>query len=100
MFDAMLSSKRASEQMRKAYAAAVSKTDLQRCVGISSTAKFMCSDASVRVCMKAMEILGEDANDMQWGVEKCLRDAKLGQIFEGTNQLNRLHVTRGLLSKT
>ena len=52
---------------------------------------------AVRSCMKAMEILGEDANDPQWGVEKCMRDVKLAQIFEGTNEVNRLHVARGLL---
>jgi alkylation response protein AidB-like acyl-CoA dehydrogenase len=46
-----------------------------------------------------MEILGEDASDPRWGVEKCMRDAKLGQIFEGTNQINRLHVARGLLAR-
>ena len=44
-----------------------------------------------------MEILGEDATDPQWGVEKCMRDAKLGQIFEGTNQINRLHVAEDVL---
>ena len=43
--------------------------------------------------------LDENGSDPRWGVEKCMRDAKLAQIFEGTNQLNRLHVTRGLLKK-
>ncbi len=72
---------------------------LQRLVAHSSIAKFACSDLSVRTAMQAMEILGPDANDPQWGVEKCMRDAKLGQIFEGTNQINRLHVARGLLTR-
>lgn len=70
---------------------------LQRCVAHSSIAKFMASDLAVAGCMKAIEILGTDANDPRWGVEKCLRDAKLAQIFEGTNQINRLHVARGVL---
>ncbi len=98
-FERVLDDPRAARQMLEAYRRSVTTVDLQRCVAIASTAKFMCSDMAVRVCMKAMEILGEDANDPQWGVEKCLRDAKLAQIFEGTNQLNRLHVTRGLLSR-
>jgi hypothetical protein len=68
-------------------------------VAHSSMAKFMCSDMAVRVSMQAMEILGEDANDPQWGVEKGMRDAKLAQIFEGTNQVNRLHVTRGMIKR-
>ena len=45
------------------------------------------------------EVLGEDANDPRWGIEKAMRDAKLGQIFEGTNQINRLHVARGLIHR-
>ncbi|MDH5672735.1 MAG: acyl-CoA/acyl-ACP dehydrogenase [Myxococcales bacterium] len=99
VFQRILNSGQASQQMAAAYSRAVSKEALQRCVSVSSTAKFMCSDMAVEVCGRAMDILGEDANDPQWGVEKCLRDAKLGQIFEGTNQLNRLHVTRGLLRR-
>jgi alkylation response protein AidB-like acyl-CoA dehydrogenase len=53
----------------------------------------------VRVSMQAMEILGEDANDPTWGIEKGMRDAKLAQIFEGTNQINRLHVARGMVKR-
>ncbi len=85
--------------MQDAYAKAVPIVQLQEVVGHSSLAKYVCSDLSVQSAMKAMEILGEDANDPQWGVEKCMRDAKLGQIFEGTNQINRLHVTRGLIRR-
>lgn len=85
------------DAFRRQYAQRVSPAQVQRLAARSSIAKFSGSDMAVAMCMKAMEILGEDANDPQWGVEKCLRDAKLGQIFEGTNQINRLHVTRGLL---
>jgi len=71
---------------------------LQKQVAHSSIAKFMCSDLAVQTAMQAMEILGEDANDPKWGIEKGLRDAKLAQIFEGTNQINRLQANRGLLT--
>lgn len=84
-------------RVRAGYQANTPIPQLQRCVAHSSIAKYMGSDLAVAGCMKAMEILGEDANDPRWGVEKCLRDAKLAQIFEGTNQINRLHVARGLL---
>lgn len=83
--------------VRRQYATRVSRAQVQQLTAHSSIAKFMASDMAVACCMKAMEILGEDANDPRHGVEKCLRDAKLGQIFEGTNQINRLHVVRGLL---
>jgi butyryl-CoA dehydrogenase len=87
------------EGARQRYSTTVPTEQLQRVVAHSSLAKFFCSDLAVRMCGKAMEILGEDANDPTWGVEKCMRDAKLGQIFEGTNQINRLHVTRGLVQR-
>ena len=77
----------------------VSAGQVQRITANASVAKFGGTDLAVNACMKAMEILGEDANDARWGVEKCLRDAKLGQIFEGTNQICRLHTNRGLLAR-
>lgn len=89
----------ASDLVRRQYATRVSTPQVQALTAHSSIAKFMGTDLSVAMCMKAMEILGPDANDPRWGVEKCLRDAKLGQIFEGTNQINRLHVARGLLGR-
>jgi butyryl-CoA dehydrogenase len=85
--------------LRAKYHALVPKDVLQRLVGYASIAKLGCSDLAVSTAMKAMEILGEDANDPRWGVEKCMRDAKLTQIFEGTNQINRLHATRGLVRR-
>lgn len=84
---------------RRHYAGTVPTPQVQRLTAHSSIAKYMASDWAVAMCMKAMEILGPDANDPRWGVEKCLRDAKLAQIFEGTNQINRLHVARGLLGE-
>ncbi len=88
-----------SDQARALYASQTPDDTLQRLAAHASLAKFVCSDNSVLVTMKAMEILGEDANDPAWGVERAMRDAKLGQIFEGTNQINRLHVARGLLKR-
>ena len=99
LFSRVVTHPRIIEGARQRYSATVPTEQLQRVVAHSSLAKFLCSDMAVRMCGKAMEILGEDANDPEWGVEKCMRDAKLGQIFEGTNQINRLHVARGLLRK-
>jgi acyl-CoA dehydrogenase len=96
---AIVTHPRVIERSRAMYKASVPDETLQRLVAHSSIAKFMCSDMAVQTSMRAMEILGEDANDPAWGVEKCMRDAKLAQIFEGTNQINRLHVTRGLVKR-
>jgi acyl-CoA dehydrogenase len=99
LYESVLSHSRTVSGFQSLYARQISHPQVQRLVSHASIAKFMCSDLSVRVAMSAMEILGEDASDPQWGVEKCMRDAKLGQIFEGTNQINRLHVARGLLNR-
>jgi acyl-CoA dehydrogenase len=97
---AVVTHPRVAARSRAMYKARVPDETLQRLVAHASIAKFVCSDLAVRTTMRAMEILGEDANDPAWGVEKCMRDAKLAQIFEGTNQINRLHVTRGLVSSS
>ena len=48
------------------------------------------TDAARRVCELAMDLLGNHAVLREERVEKALRDARLTQIFEGTNQINRL----------
>ena len=99
LYEAIFSKAMPIARARALYEKWVPGSDLQRIVAHSSIAKYMCSDMAVRSTMRAMEILGEDANDPQWGVEKQLRDVKLAQIFEGTNQVNRLHVARGVFKR-
>ncbi len=65
--------------------------------GLSSMAKFTCSDLAVEVCLRALEMLGPAGAEERAGVEKHLRDAKLTQIYEGTNQLNRLATFKALV---
>lgn len=67
-------------------------------LGLSSLAKFSCSDIAVRVCLLAMKIMGNEGCEERNLVEKYLRDAKLTQIYEGTNQLNRLEVYKRLVA--
>ncbi len=55
-------------------------------------AKVSASDAAVRSCELGMELLGAIGSRREVGLEKLLRDAKLLQIYEGTNELNRLEV--------
>lgn len=55
-------------------------------------AKVFCSDRAWEVCNAAMELLGHHGYlHGQW-VEKAARDARLTQIYEGTNQINRLAI--------
>ncbi|MBI2567324.1 MAG: acyl-CoA dehydrogenase family protein [Candidatus Schekmanbacteria bacterium] len=61
-----------------------------------SIAKSFCGDMAWEVCTEAMALLGEQGYLRQHGVEKAARDARLTQIYEGTNQINRLAVFEGL----
>ncbi len=55
-------------------------------------AKAFSSDTAWEVCNQAMELLGSHGICHGHGVEKAARDARLTQIYEGTNQINRLAV--------
>ena len=65
--------------------------------GMASLAKVACSDFAVRNAGLAIELMGADGLRHEHGVEKRLRDAKLLQIYEGTNQLNRINYFKCLL---
>lgn len=59
---------------------------------LSSMAKTFASDAAVANATDAIQILGGYGYMHEYGVEKLLRDAKLTQIYEGTNQINRFEI--------
>lgn len=65
--------------------------------GQASMAKVACSDLAMHNCGLALELLGIDGLTHDSGIEKRLRDAKLLQIYEGTNQLNRINHFKCLL---
>ncbi len=58
--------------------------------GAGAVAKVFCSDTAWEVCTAAMELLADHGFLHGHGVEKAARDARLTQIYEGTNQINRL----------
>lgn len=60
--------------------------------GEASAAKFHATDVARRVCERAMDLLGNHAVLHEERAEKALRDVRLTQIFEGTNQINRLAI--------
>lgn len=59
---------------------------------MASMAKVVCSDLAVTNSDLALELVGPDGLRHELGIEKRIRDAKLLQIYEGTNQLNRLNL--------
>lgn len=58
----------------------------------ASMAKVFCSDAAVRVCERAMALMSDHGLMQAQRAEKAFRDARLAQIYEGTNQVNLLAV--------
>jgi alkylation response protein AidB-like acyl-CoA dehydrogenase len=64
--------------------------------GISSAVKTFCGDRAVAVAARAIELLADDGAHVAGGVEKRFRDGRLNQIYEGTNQLNRLALVEAL----
>jgi alkylation response protein AidB-like acyl-CoA dehydrogenase len=63
----------------------------------SSMAKYMAGEIAVEVAMDAIQIHGGYGYVKDYPVERYLRDAKLGTIGEGTSEIQRLVIARGLL---
>ncbi len=61
--------------------------------------KVFCSDMALKVAIDAVQILGGHGCFKDHPVEKMMRDAKMCQIIDGTNQINRLIVVRNILRK-
>ncbi len=72
--------------------------DQRCCSGWASMAKFAGTDLGVKNCQMAIEIMGQEGLRHDAGIEKMLRDIKLLQIYEGTNQLNRLNTFKCLIA--
>ena len=68
---------------------------MSRASVFGSAAKVTASDLAVRNAELALEVMGDEGLRVDSGVEKVLRDAKLLQIYEGTNQLNRREILAG-----
>ncbi len=64
---------------------------------MSSVVKTFCGDTAVKVATDAIQVLGGFGYSRDYPVEKLLRDAKIFQIFEGTNQIQRVVISGNLL---
>jgi alkylation response protein AidB-like acyl-CoA dehydrogenase len=71
--------------------------DWKRLNVLASMAKCFGSDMAMRVTTDAVQIFGGYGYVMDNPVERMMRDAKLMQIFEGTNQIQRVVIARELL---
>jgi alkylation response protein AidB-like acyl-CoA dehydrogenase len=62
----------------------------------SAMAKLFCSDAAMAITVEAIQVLGGYGYVKEYPVERFLRDAKITQIYEGTNEIQRLVISRSL----
>lgn len=63
---------------------------------VASAAKIFCTDNAVKATQDAIQVFGGYGYSKEYPVEKLYRDAKVFQIFEGTNQIQRIVVGREL----
>lgn len=63
----------------------------------AAVAKLICTDAAMKVTTDAVQVLGAAGYSRDFPAERYMREAKVTQIFEGTNQIQRLVIARQLL---
>jgi cyclohexane-1-carbonyl-CoA dehydrogenase len=66
---------------------------------LASMAKCFTGDAAMKIATDAVQVLGGYGYTKDFPVERMFRDAKLTQIFEGTNQIQRLVIAREILKE-
>jgi alkylation response protein AidB-like acyl-CoA dehydrogenase len=63
----------------------------------SAMAKLYCSDVAMEVTTQAVQILGGYGYMQEYPLERMMRDAKITQIYEGTNEIQRIVIAREML---
>jgi alkylation response protein AidB-like acyl-CoA dehydrogenase len=66
---------------------------------ISAMAKLYCTDVAMEVTTDAVQVLGGYGYMQEYPVERMMRDAKITQIYEGTNQIQRIVIAREMLKE-
>lgn len=64
---------------------------------LASAAKTIASDSSVECALDAIQIFGGNGYSKEYPIEIILRNAKIAQLFEGTNQVQRMVIVKSLL---
>ena len=66
----------------------------------SAMAKLFCTDTAMEVTTEAVQILGGYGYIKEYPVERMMRDAKITQIYEGTNEIQRIVIAREMLKES
>jgi alkylation response protein AidB-like acyl-CoA dehydrogenase len=67
------------------------------CARESSMAKLFAGDMAMRVTIDALQLFGGYGYIKEYPAERHMRDAKITQIYEGTQQIQRLVIARSIL---
>lgn len=90
-----------TQTAREMYLAAARLKDAGRTYGReASIAKLVATDTAMRVTTDAVQVLGGAGYTRDHPVERYMREAKVMQIFEGTNQIQRLVISRHLARRS
>jgi alkylation response protein AidB-like acyl-CoA dehydrogenase len=80
------------------YKAAWLKDQHQDYAVASATAKLFASEVAMKVTTEAVQVHGGYGYVKEYHVERLMRDAKITQIYEGTSEVQRIVISRGVLS--
>jgi alkylation response protein AidB-like acyl-CoA dehydrogenase len=94
----MASQTEAARQLSYAAAARVEAGDPELPYW-TSVAKLICGDTAMRVTTDAVQVFGGYGYIREYPVERMMRDAKITQLYEGTQQIQRLVIARALLRR-
>lgn len=78
-------------------AAAMKDADHHKTGIYASMAKLYASETANRVCAEAIQIHGGNGYSRHYNVEKYYRDARITTIYEGTSEIQRIVISRGVL---
>ena len=84
---------------RKVYFEDYTVQEAEASSGWASLVKFAASDLAMENANLALDLMGADGLRHDNGAEKFFRDARLLQIYEGTNQLNRINLFKNLIAR-
>jgi alkylation response protein AidB-like acyl-CoA dehydrogenase len=88
------------EAARSTYLAAARRRDSGLSFGSQAAmAKLFATDNAMKVTIDAVQLFGGYGYTTEYPVERYLREAKVMQIFEGTNQIQRMVIARHLTAK-
>ncbi|NFG40944.1 acyl-CoA dehydrogenase [Clostridium botulinum] len=75
------------------YKAAMDKQEGRQYSVSAAKAKLSCTDVAMKVTVEAVQMLGGNGYMKEYNVERMMRDAKITQIYEGTNEIQKLIIS-------